>query len=125
MTAPQGRDRPASIEWLVARVLGIGIAIAVTFLAAGVTLMVVDGISPLSEAFPPLQIDRLLPDLLSLRPESFLWIGLMVLVATPIVRIAGESIGLVARGERTMAVIAAAILGVVALSVVSTLALEA
>ena len=60
--------------------------IAVTYVAGallmvGVLLMVAGGISPLSGG-PPLDLAALPGDLASLQPAGFLWLGLIVVIAT-------------------------------------------
>ena len=53
-----------------------------------------------------------------------MWLGLLAVVATPAARVVAALIGFVRRGERTMAIVAALILAVIALSVVLAQGLE-
>jgi len=100
----------------IARLLTAGTYLSVALLATGVVLMAVAGRSPLAggPAFDP---SRLAGDLVALRPEGFLWLGLIAAIATPSVRVAASLLGYLRRSERTMAAVSLLILGVIALSV--------
>lgn len=111
------------LEQLVARVLMAATYASVALVAAGVVLMTAQGISPF-DAARALDPGALLADLGALRPEAFLWIGLVAVIATPSVRVAVSMAGYASGGERTMALISAAILGVVAASVVLAIGLQ-
>jgi uncharacterized membrane protein len=117
-------DPAERIELAVARILAVTTAVAMALLLVGVGLMVAAGISVESRTFPTFDPARILDDLIALRPEGFLWAGIVVVVVTPIVRVSGELIGFASQRDRTMALVAAAILLVVAMSVVTALAVE-
>jgi uncharacterized membrane protein len=104
------------VERIVARLLGIGTYGSVALLAIGTALMLVSGVQPLSAA-PSFDPTRLADDVLHLRAAGFLWLGLIAVVATPAGRVLASLIGYARRGERLMAVVAALILAVIALSV--------
>jgi uncharacterized membrane protein len=100
--------------------------IAVTYVAGalllvGVLLMVAGGISPLSGG-PPLDLSALPADLASLQPAGFLWLGLIVVIATPISRVAAAAVGFGISGDRRMVGVAIAILLVIAVSIATALA---
>lgn len=114
-----GRDS-GSLEVTLARVLQIGSYASIAFVAVGVILFVAGGGSPL-DAGPPLVVERLPADLLALRAGGFLWLGILGIVLTPGLRVAGALVGFARRGERTMAVVALLILGVVAVGVLAGL----
>ena len=84
-------------------------------------LMLLAGISPLSEG-PPFDLAQLFPDIRALEPASFLWLGLLAVIATPLSRVTGAAIGFFRRGEPLMAAIAVGILGVIAISVLAAIA---
>jgi uncharacterized membrane protein len=110
--------RPAGdLDRAIARLLTAGTYISVGLLAIGVALMAAAGRSPLAggPAFDP---NRLAADLAALRPEGFLWLGLIATIATPSARVAASFVGYLRRGERAMAGVSLLILGVIALSVV-------
>jgi uncharacterized membrane protein len=121
MTVDAQRAASADVEHLIARVLLGGAVAGILFLAVGVVLMAVAGISPMAETFPPFVPGALLADIVALRPEGFLWAGIVILVATPIARVIGELVTYAVRGDRVLALVAVGILGVIALSVVAAL----
>jgi len=110
---PDGRD---SLERRVGRLITVGTYAAVALLAAGVVVLLAAGRSPL-EGGPELEPGRLLADLAALRPEGFLWLGLLAVIATPAARVAVALVGYALRGERVMVLVSAAILAVIAASV--------
>ena len=57
------------IEARVARVLTLGTRLAIGLLAVGSVLLVANGISPLAEDWPPLDVASLATDLLATLPE--------------------------------------------------------
>jgi uncharacterized membrane protein len=111
--------RPAgdAFERRLGRLLIVATYAAVALLAIGTALLLVAGISPLAGG-PPFDPAQLVPDLLALGPAAFLWLGILVVIATPLSRVAGAAVGFVRRGEPLMAVISLAILGVIAISIV-------
>ncbi len=130
--APGGEDQPrsavaapasADLDSRIARVLMAGTYLSIALVGVGVVLMVVNGISPLDPA-PPLSVGDLLAALGRVRPEGLLALGLVAIVFTPTARVVASLIGYLQDGERRMALIAAGILGVIALSVVLALGLE-
>jgi uncharacterized membrane protein len=95
--------------------------VAVGLLTIGVMLLILAGISPLAGG-PPFDPAQLVADLLAFEPAGFLWLGILVVIATPLSRVAGAAVGFIGRGERLMAVVSLAILGVIAISVLVALA---
>jgi uncharacterized membrane protein len=121
--APASPAPAADLERSIARLLTLGTYASVALLVAGVVLMLASGIGPRSggPAFDP---TTLVPDLLALRPAGFLWLGLVVVVATPAARVLASLVGYARRGERSMTIVAALILMVIALSVALARGLE-
>jgi uncharacterized membrane protein len=113
----------ARLEQSIARLLTVGTYAAIALLAIGFALMVATGVSPLSGG-PRFDVTAIPGDLLALRPTGFLWLGLLVVVATPAARVLASLVGFAQRGERRMVVVAALILLVIALSVVTAIGLE-
>ena len=66
---------------------------------------------------PPFEPGLIVDDITHARPAGFMWLGLLVLLATPIARVVVSFFGYAARGERTMAIVAALILVVIAASI--------
>lgn len=118
-------DRAAlGVESAVGWLLLAGTVVGVACLAVGVVLMAGSGISPTVETYPDFEAGRLVPDLLALRPEGFLWLGIVILVGTPVARIIGELVAFGIRRDRLMVAVSAAILGIIGLSVALAIGAE-
>ena len=111
-------SRAARVEGWIARVLRAGTLLSVGLLAVGVVLMTLAGRSPLDATWPALDLRRIPADLLALRPEGFLWLGLLTTLSTPLLRVAASVVGFLGAGERRMAGLGTAVLIIIALAVV-------
>ncbi|HET9435617.1 MAG TPA: DUF1634 domain-containing protein [Candidatus Limnocylindrales bacterium] len=111
-----GPSRPGALEARVGRLLRIGTYGAVALIGIGVVLMLASGRSPLDVA-PPLDPARLLADVAALQPAGFVWLGVLVVLATPAARVVVALLGFFRAGEREMAAVAVIILAVIALGV--------
>jgi uncharacterized membrane protein len=107
----------------IARLLTGGTYLSIGLMAIGVVLMLAGGISPLAVP-PPFDPGSIPADIMALRPAGFLWLGLLVILATPLARVAASGIGFAAAGERRMALISVAILVVIAVGVVLGITVE-
>lgn len=105
------------LEVRLGRVLSVGTWVGVAALGVGVILMMASGVSPLEPAFPSLDPGAILPGILGLEASAWLWVGLIVVIATPILRVVAALLGFASRGERDMVAVSAAILLVVAIGV--------
>ena len=130
MTPPSGKDptgpavgEAAALERSLARLLTIGTYGAVALLTIGLALLLAAGLD-LRSGGPAFDAGRLVGDLAAGRPAGFLWLGLVVVIATPAVRVVASLIGYLQRGERAMAVVAGLILIVIATSVALAKGLE-
>ena len=110
-------DSEAALERSIGRILTIGTWISIALLAIGFVLLLANGLGPRSTD-PGFDLSRLASDLLALRPEGAIWLGLALVIATPAARVAAALLGYARRGERAMAVVAVLILVVIAASVV-------
>lgn len=119
LRAPAGRAGGAVVERRIARLLEVGTLIAIGLLAVGSSLLVLRGISPLDPDWPPLDLGELPADLLALRPEGFLWLGLLVTIGTPILRVVAATIGFAGAGERRMVALGVGVLVVLGLAIVA------
>lgn len=108
----------ARFERRLGRLLIVVTWVAVVLLAIGTGLLLLAGISPLAGG-PPFDPAQLVADLVALEPAGFLWLGILVVIATPLSRVAGAAVGFTKRGEPLMAVISLAILGVIAISILA------
>lgn len=111
-------SRSARVDRWIARVLRVGTLVSIGLLAIGVGLMALAGRSPLDASWPALDFGRLPADLVALRPEGFLWLGLIATLSTPLLRVAAAVIGFLGAGERRMAGLGIAVLLVIALAVI-------
>ena len=102
------------IERTVNRVLAAGIAITVALLAAGLVLSVAAGEPLPSRIVAPADLPALLLDL---DPAAYLSLGLLVLIATPFVRVAGSVVAFARERDRRYVLVTAAVLAVMCVSV--------
>jgi uncharacterized membrane protein len=118
-TATHSAHGPVNrLEATVSTVLKVGTYLGIALIALGVVLMVVDGRSPLDVA-PSLDLGRLPAGLAALHPSAFLWLGVLLVLATPPARVLTALIGYLRGSEREMALVATLILVVIALGVVA------
>lgn len=117
---PPVRDDEATIGRLLIRMTYV----SVVFLVIGVGLMAASGIGPL-DGGPSLDPASLVADLIALRPAAFLWLGLGIVIATPITRVAATGIAYARQGQWSMVLVSGAILLVIAIGVLGALSSEA
>ena len=110
------------IDVRIARILAVGTSLAVALLAIGSVLLVVGGTSPLASGWPPLDVASLPAGLVALEPAAFLWLGLIVTIATPLARVAASTWSFGRAGEPRMTALGAAVLVVIAIAIVAGLA---
>lgn len=123
-TVPSREERAAALDLTVARLLSRGTTGSVALLAIGVVLLAAAGRSPLETGFTPLDLARIPSDIAALRPEGFLWLGLVAVILTPISRVLASLVGFMRAGDRRMVLISVAILGVIATSIVLSIVLD-
>ena len=105
------------LEHRIARILSIGSAASIALLAVGTGLLLAAGGSPLDQDWPPFEPGSLVAGLLALQPAAYLYLGLIVAIATPLLRV---GVALVAFGRARdvrMAVVSAAVLAVIAVAI--------
>ncbi len=107
----------AALDRTVARVLQWGIGASIAMMAIGVALMVARGVDPLGPPPPPFDPAAILSGLASLEPTSFLWLGLILTIVTPTLRVLASLVGFARTGQRRMVIVSVAILVVIAASV--------
>ena len=112
--------RAAAAEYRIGRLLIAMTYVAVGLLVVGVVLMIADGISPLSVG-PGLDLATLGSQLVALDPAAFLWLGLLVVVATPIGRVIAAGVAYARQADWLMVAIALGILAIIAIGVGSAL----
>ncbi len=103
------------IERMVSRVLRTGIAIAVALMAVGLVLSVFDKEGMPAHVVPLADLPALLGQF---DPAAYLSLGLMVLIATPFVRVAGSMVAFARERDRRYVLITAVVFVVMCLGVV-------
>jgi uncharacterized membrane protein len=110
-----------TLEHSIGRLLTVATIVGVVVLAIGVLAMAAAGISPL-DGPPAFRAGDVPSEIVRLQPAGLLWLGLLIVIATPPLRVAAALLGYVARAEWRMAAIALAILGVIAAGIAVSLA---
>jgi uncharacterized membrane protein len=105
------------LEHRIARILSVGSVASIVLLVAGTGLLLAAGGSPLDASWPPFEPASLPADLLALQPAAFLYLGLIVAIATPLLRVGVALLAFLRVGDARMALISAAVLVVVAIAV--------
>jgi len=121
-TADEATPR-IGLDHAIGRLLIFGTYAAVAILTVGVIAMAANGLGP-GDPAPAFDPARLGADILALRPDGLLWLGLLAVIATPIGRVVVSLVGYAHRRELSMVAVAAAILGVIALSIILAITLE-
>jgi uncharacterized membrane protein len=129
VTAPAagaGRNDTAfALEAVVGRLLVVGTWLAMGLIMAGVVLMFTSGVDPFAHgAVPPFDPSQIVPDMLALRPEGFLWAGIVLVIALPIGRVVVAGIGFLAAGDVRLALVSLLVFLVVLVSIMAALGLE-
>jgi uncharacterized membrane protein len=114
----------AELERVIGRLLVVITYLSVACILVGVLLMAKQGISPL-DAAPPFDLSTIPADLVALRPSGFLWLGILLVLATPISRVVVAGWGYARRGDRRFLAISIAVLVVIAIGIVTALVAEA
>ncbi len=113
-----GAALPRDHDRTIGRILTALTYVAVVLLASGVALMLLTGVSPLA-GWPPLDLPALPGQLLAAAPAGFLWLGLLAVITTPIVRVLAAAVAYASGREWPMVGVSFAILAVIALAVAS------
>ena len=113
--APETTER--SLDRTIGRILQWGIGVSIALLAAGVLLMVLGGVDPLGPPPPAFDPSALARGLVTFQPEAYLWLGLIVTIATPSLRVLASLVGFQRAGDMRMALVAAGILAVIIASI--------
>lgn len=111
------------LERSIARVLRVGIYASMMLLAVGFVLMLSGDVSPLAGG-PALADTDVVGDVFAGRLDGILWLGIVVLVATPSGRVLSALVGYLRERQTGMVLVASAILAVIAASVALALAVE-
>ena len=102
------------VERTVSRVLIAGITLSVALMAIGIVLGALGGGGLPSSVVPIADMPSLLLDL---DAGAYLSLGLIVLIATPFVRVAGSLVAFAIQGDRRYVAVTAVVLTVMCVSV--------
>ena len=102
------------LERTVQRVLQAGVALSFALMAVGLVLAVVRD-EPLSPHM--VSLGELGSGMAGLDPAAYLSLGIIVLIATPFVRVAGSLVAFLLLRDRRYALVTAAVLAVMCVSV--------
>ncbi len=120
---PDGRGI-ASVEVFIGRLLIAGTYLAMAFILAGVIGMLASSIDPTQHGTPqPFDLATIPGDIVALRPEGFLWLGIAIVIALPIGRVIVAGISFLRTGDRRLALVSLGVLLVVTGSIVAALEL--
>ena len=103
------------LERTVQRVLQAGVAVSFTLMLVGIVLAVVRGEALAAHVVSP---GDLWAGLVALDSAAYISLGLIVLIATPFVRVAGSLVAFLRLRDRRYALVTAAVLAVMCVSVV-------
>ena len=117
---PNAGAPPGALETALAHVLQVGTYLSIGLIGIGSLLLLAEGGSPIAGG-PPLAPERLVPDILALRPAGFIWLGIVGVLATPALRVLRAAVGFWRRDEQRMALVALLVLVVVAVGVLAGL----
>jgi uncharacterized membrane protein len=120
-----GRNETAErLETLTGRMLIAGTWVAMTLVLAGVALALATGVDLLSHGgIPPFSFTAIPGDLVALRPEGFLWAGIVLIVALPVGRVVVAGLGFLAARDGRLTLVSLLVLIVVLVSVLAALGL--
>ena len=125
VTRRPGVDAAPGLETIIARLMTTGTYLAMGLVLVGVAGMLLAGVDPLAHGTPPaFDLGRIPGNLLALRPEGFLWAGLVVVMGIPIGRVIVAGIGFLRVGDRRLAAVSLAVLLVVLASIIAAQGLE-
>ena len=93
--------RRIGLDHAIGRLLVAGTYVAVGILAVGVVAMAAAGLAP-GDPAPPFDLSTLVPDLLALQPAAILWLGILAVIGTPILRVIASIVGYAQRRELSM-----------------------
>ena len=112
------------MEALIARMLVVGLWLAMGLVLVGVVLMLANGTDPLDHGpIPPFELAQIPSEMLALKPAGFLWAGIVLIIALPIGRVMVAGVGFLAVHDRRMALISLLVLLVVLASILAAIGL--
>jgi uncharacterized membrane protein len=86
--------------------------------------MLASGVDPLALPTPPFSLAQIPADIAARKPEGFLWLGLVAVLALPLGRVTVAGLGFLAARDTRLALVSLAVLLVVMASVLAAVGLE-
>jgi uncharacterized membrane protein len=117
VASDQRPEREDATVQAVGTLLGAGTLAVVGLVVVGTILALAAGRRPLVDHGPALDPAALIGDIVALRPEGFLWLGLLLTVTLPAARVTVALLGFARARDIRAAGVAFAVLSVLALSV--------
>jgi uncharacterized membrane protein len=114
------RIRVAS-ERRIGRVLIALTYVSVVMLVIGVGLLLAAGVSPLAGG-PALDLATLPASVAAFAPAGFLWLGLVIVIATPVTRVLAAAVAYGRAGDWSMVAVAAGIVAIIAIGILTAAA---
>jgi uncharacterized membrane protein len=121
-SAPSPRLSPAAFRLLISVILTGGVSISAVLVAVGVATGLIVGWNQsltggLPGAHTTSDFGALADNLAALRPIGIAQLGLLVLLATPVVRVAAAIVGFALERDRLYVVVSAVVLGILLASI--------
>ena len=124
MDDPRVNETAYRLESRVSRLLVIGTYLAIGIVLVGVVGLLASGVDPLVLATPPFDLRQIPADIAAGKPEGFLWLGLVAVLALPLGRVIVAGLGFLAARDTRLALVSLAVLLVVTGSILAALGLE-
>lgn len=93
-------ERLVNMELLVSRVLQVGVTAAAVVVGVGLLLLLITGHSGYPKQGYPLTVGGVLRGLAALRPYAIIGTGLLILILTPVLRVAVSAVSFVIERDR-------------------------
>lgn len=100
----------ARLTVVISRVLQIGVLLSSVIIGSGVLLSFLYPSSQSMNTQLPLTFTQIVSGLLALQPEAVILLGLMILIATPVLRVAISIIAFAFEHDRTFVVISSIVM---------------
>ena len=121
---PRVNDTAYRLESRISRLLVAGTYLAIGLVLVGVVLMLASGVDPLTLVTPPFDLRQIPADIAAGKPEGFLWLGLVAVLALPLGRVIVAGLGFLAARDARLALVSLAVLLVVTASILAAIGLE-
>ncbi|MBE3582432.1 MAG: DUF1634 domain-containing protein [Thermoanaerobacteraceae bacterium] len=118
-SSPQGSPgglRAAAVEGIISRSLRWGVVISAGFIALGLAWILITGSTGYPPGYYPTTLSQVLRGALGAKPLAVIDVGLLILIATPIFRVAASLVAFLAGRDLPYVLISAYVLAMLLLS---------